>query len=84
MWELINAINKQALALAAFKCQAHARALMYFESHLRTRQGGGALNKAANHHVSTHPHSNKICFTGTSWKIVSTYEPKIMLTRSPA
>ena len=23
---------------------------------------------------------NKICFTGINWKIVSTYEPKIMLT----
>eukprot|EP00976_Prorocentrum_cordatum_P063202 1177003-Prorocentrum_minimum.AAC.4 len=26
----------------------------------------------------------KICFTGINWKIVSTYEPKIMLTNSPA
>eukprot|EP00959_Pyramimonas_sp_CCMP1952_P293887 6146431-Pyramimonas_sp.AAC.1 len=27
---------------------------------------------------------NKTCFTGTNWKIESTYEPKIMLTDSPA
>eukprot|EP00959_Pyramimonas_sp_CCMP1952_P192626 4027866-Pyramimonas_sp.AAC.2 len=28
--------------------------------------------------------SNKIRFTGINWKIASTYEPKIMLTNSPA
>ena len=27
---------------------------------------------------------NMICFTGINWKIVSTYEPKITLTHSPA
>jgi serine/threonine-protein kinase ATR len=56
MWELISAIPKQALAKAAVKCQAHARALMYFESHLRYIPGGGALNKAANTQVVFEDH----------------------------
>eukprot|EP00976_Prorocentrum_cordatum_P094173 1189685-Prorocentrum_minimum.AAC.1 len=30
------------------------------------------------------PTLNKTCFTGTNRKLVSTYEPKIMLTNSPA
>ena len=29
------------------------------------------------------PRNNEICFTGINWKIVFTYEPKIMLTNSP-
>lgn len=46
--ELLEAIPKQVLAGASFRCQAYARALMYFELHVRATSG--ALNPAA--HVS--------------------------------
>eukprot|EP00959_Pyramimonas_sp_CCMP1952_P127292 2662415-Pyramimonas_sp.AAC.1 len=34
--------------------------------------------------VSKYYTYDNICFTGINWKIVSTYEPKIMLANSPA
>uniref|UniRef100_A0A0D9WU94 Serine/threonine-protein kinase ATR n=1 Tax=Leersia perrieri TaxID=77586 RepID=A0A0D9WU94_9ORYZ len=37
--ELLSAIPKVTLAKASFRCQAHARALMYFESHVREKSG---------------------------------------------
>lgn len=37
--ELLSAIPKVTLANASFRCQAHARALMYFESHVREKSG---------------------------------------------
>uniref|UniRef100_A0A0D3GKZ8 Serine/threonine-protein kinase ATR n=1 Tax=Oryza barthii TaxID=65489 RepID=A0A0D3GKZ8_9ORYZ len=37
--ELLAAIPKVTLAKASFRCQAHARALMYFESHVREKSG---------------------------------------------
>lgn len=43
---LLDAIPKKLLATAAFRCGAHARALQYFETHVRAERGGG-LNPAA-------------------------------------
>eukprot|EP00976_Prorocentrum_cordatum_P113138 1195654-Prorocentrum_minimum.AAC.2 len=56
----------------------------------RQRQlvGGGAAHRPQPGPYSTAKQTNKsldkICFTGIDWKIVSTYEPKVMLTNSPA
>ncbi|KAI5062158.1 hypothetical protein GOP47_0022697, partial [Adiantum capillus-veneris] len=43
--QLLEAIPKTALAAASFRCQAYARALLYFEAHIRNKSG--ALNPAA-------------------------------------
>ncbi|MED6179823.1 hypothetical protein PIB30_004467 [Stylosanthes scabra] len=43
--ELLSAIPKVTLASASFRCQAHARSLMYFESYVREKSG--AFNPAA-------------------------------------
>lgn len=45
--ELIESIPRVQLAHAASKCGAHARALLYFETHLRLISGGGANIAAA-------------------------------------
>ncbi|CAO2815672.1 unnamed protein product [Amaranthus hypochondriacus] len=37
--ELLDAIPRVTLARASFRCQAYARALMYFESHVRGKSG---------------------------------------------
>ncbi|XP_039135080.1 serine/threonine-protein kinase ATR isoform X2 [Dioscorea cayenensis subsp. rotundata] len=42
---LLSAIPKVTLAKSSFRCQAHARALMYFESHVREKSG--SFNPAA-------------------------------------
>ncbi|MCO5595170.1 hypothetical protein L7F22_049209 [Adiantum nelumboides] len=43
--QLLEAIPKTALAAASFRCHAYARALLYFEAHIRNKLG--ALNPAA-------------------------------------
>ncbi|KAF3944319.1 hypothetical protein CMV_029205 [Castanea mollissima] len=43
--ELLTAIPKVILARASFRCQAYARSLMYFESHVRVQSG--SFNPAA-------------------------------------
>ncbi|CAL1372888.1 unnamed protein product [Linum trigynum] len=43
--ELLDAVPKVTLARASFRCQAYARSLMYFESHVREKSG--AFNPAA-------------------------------------
>ncbi|KAL2643558.1 hypothetical protein R1flu_011145 [Riccia fluitans] len=43
--QLLAAIPKRALAGASFRCQAYARALLYFESYVREKSG--SLNPAA-------------------------------------
>ena len=43
--ELLAAVPEEALARASFRCQAYARALQYFESHVR--KTSGTLNPAA-------------------------------------
>lgn len=43
--ELLTVIPKVTLAKASFRCQAYARALMYFESHVRGKSG--SFNPAA-------------------------------------
>ncbi|RVW38512.1 Serine/threonine-protein kinase ATR [Vitis vinifera] len=43
--ELLAAIPKVTLAKASFRCQAYARSLMYFESHVRGKSG--SFNPAA-------------------------------------
>lgn len=43
--ELLTAIPKVTLARASFRCQAYARSLMYFESHVR--ETSGTFNPAA-------------------------------------
>ncbi|CAM6089350.1 unnamed protein product [Calypogeia fissa] len=43
--QLLAAIPKQALAGASFRCQAYARALLYFETHVREKSG--SFNPAA-------------------------------------
>jgi serine/threonine-protein kinase ATR len=43
--ELLSAIPKVTLASASFRCQAYARSLMYFESHVREKSG--SFNPAA-------------------------------------
>ncbi|XP_074371417.1 serine/threonine-protein kinase ATR [Apium graveolens] len=43
--ELLAAIPKVTLAKASFKCQAYARSLLYFESHVREKSG--SFNPAA-------------------------------------
>ncbi|KAJ3693956.1 hypothetical protein LUZ60_009436 [Juncus effusus] len=43
--ELLNAVPKVTLARASFRCQAQARALLYFESHVR--ENSGSFNPAA-------------------------------------
>ena len=44
--DLIDGIPQDLLAQAAFHCKAHARALQYYESFVRSSRGG-ALNPAA-------------------------------------
>lgn len=43
---LLDSIPVELLARAAFQCGAHARALLYFETHVRAKDNG-ALNPAA-------------------------------------
>ncbi|XP_065865824.1 serine/threonine-protein kinase ATR isoform X2 [Euphorbia lathyris] len=43
--ELLNAVPKPTLARASYSCQAYARSLMYFESHVR--ENSGSFNPAA-------------------------------------
>ena len=43
---LLESIPVELQARAAFQCGAHARALLYFETHVRTKENG-ALNPAA-------------------------------------
>lgn len=43
---LLEGIPVELLARAAFQCGAHARALLYFETHVRAKERG-ALNPAA-------------------------------------
>ncbi|WCJ39936.1 Serine/threonine-protein kinase ATR [Euphorbia peplus] len=43
--ELLTAIPKPTLAKASYSCQAYARSLMYFESHVR--ENSGSFNPAA-------------------------------------
>ncbi|BDA43155.1 Serine/threonine-protein kinase ATR at C-terminar half [Coccomyxa sp. Obi] len=43
---LLESIQVELQARAAFQCGAHARALLYFETHVRTKENG-ALNPAA-------------------------------------
>ncbi|CAN0845720.1 Serine/threonine-protein kinase ATR [Linum grandiflorum] len=43
--ELLDAVPKVTLARASFRCQAYARSLMYFESHVREKSG--SFNPAA-------------------------------------
>ncbi|KAL5561258.1 hypothetical protein UlMin_031005 [Ulmus minor] len=43
--ELLSAIPKVTLSRASFRCQAHARSLMYFESYVREKSG--SFNPAA-------------------------------------
>ncbi|GBG70226.1 hypothetical protein CBR_g6357 [Chara braunii] len=43
--QLLDAIPKEALARASFRCQAYARALLYFESHVMDKSG--ALNPSS-------------------------------------
>ncbi|KAJ8766984.1 hypothetical protein K2173_012493 [Erythroxylum novogranatense] len=43
--ELLNAVPKLTLARASFRCQAYARSLMYFESHVHGKSG--SFNPAA-------------------------------------
>jgi hypothetical protein len=43
---LLGAIPDELLARAAFACGAHARALLYFETHVRAKTGG-TLNPVA-------------------------------------
>ncbi|KAK4772042.1 hypothetical protein SAY86_013817 [Trapa natans] len=43
--ELLAAISKVTLAKSSFRCQAYARSLMYFESHVRDKSG--SFNPAA-------------------------------------
>lgn len=45
VWELLSAIPKVTLARASFRCQAYARSLLYFESHVREKSG--SFNPAA-------------------------------------
>ena len=44
--DLVDGIPLDLLAQAASQCGAHARALQYYESYVRTKRGG-ALNPAA-------------------------------------
>ena len=46
--ELLSAIPKVTLAKASFRCQAYARALLYFESHVR--ESSGSFNPASEQH----------------------------------
>lgn len=50
--DLISSIPMDLLAQAAFHCGAHARALQYFETCVRTKEKGG-LNPAA-HYSATY------------------------------
>lgn len=43
---LLDSIDMELLARAAFQCGAHARALLYFESHVRGKEKG-TLNPVA-------------------------------------
>ncbi|XP_074312882.1 serine/threonine-protein kinase ATR isoform X2 [Silene latifolia] len=45
VYELLSAIPKVTLASASLRCQAYARSLMYFESHVREKSG--SFNPAA-------------------------------------
>ena len=43
---LLDSVDMELLARAAFQCGAHARALLYFESHVRAKEKG-TLNPVA-------------------------------------
>ncbi|GAB4817356.1 hypothetical protein N2152v2_004402 [Parachlorella kessleri] len=45
--QLLNTIPKDLLAQAASQCGAHARALQYYETHVRASHNGGGLNPGA-------------------------------------
>lgn len=57
--ELLSSIPQDLLAEAAAQCGAHARALMHYETHLRSTQGGG-LNPVA--HRNTYYSDNEVSF----------------------
>lgn len=48
---VLDSIPVELLARAAFQCGAHARALLYFETHVRAKESG-ALNPAAARNAS--------------------------------
>ncbi|KAK3275904.1 hypothetical protein CYMTET_15995 [Cymbomonas tetramitiformis] len=52
MERFLEAIPKEALTHASRSCRANARALMYFETHVRCMPGGGALNQASKRTVT--------------------------------
>jgi len=45
--QMLESIPKIKLSAAATKCGAHARALLYYEAHLKGERGGAANNAAA-------------------------------------
>ncbi|KAL3137629.1 hypothetical protein ABBQ38_004906 [Trebouxia sp. C0009 RCD-2024] len=57
--ELLGSIPQDLLAQAAAQCGAHARALMHYETHLRSTQGGG-LNPVA--HRNTYYSDDEVSF----------------------
>ena len=48
--DLLASIPQDLLAKAAAQCGAHARALLHYETHLRSTQGAG-LNPVAHHNT---------------------------------
>ncbi|GAX74920.1 hypothetical protein CEUSTIGMA_g2366.t1 [Chlamydomonas eustigma] len=53
--DFLSSIPPRLLAQAAFRCGGHARALQYFESYVRSTNGG-AMNPAAHSSVTYHHH----------------------------
>jgi len=48
--QLLASIPQDLLAQAAAQCGAHARALLHYETHLRSKEGGG-LNPVAHKNI---------------------------------
>lgn len=48
--QLLASIPQDLLAQAAARCGAHARALLHYETHLRSKEGGG-LNPVAHKNI---------------------------------
>ena len=57
--ELLASIPQDLLAQAAAQCGAHARALMHYETHLRSTQGGGLTPVA---HKNTYYSDDEVSF----------------------
>lgn len=74
--QLLASIPQDLLAQAAAQCGAHARALLHYETHLRSKEGGG-LNPVA--HRNIYYSDDEVSFLQVQSVSLVTYHPVVAL-----